>query len=71
LKVRLLEARLVQTHPGARPGDVLAVDGDGFTVAAGDGAIRLGKIRTESGKQDAGAFAAAAGLKPGESFMAG
>jgi len=70
-KVRLLEARLVQTHPGARPGDVLAADGDGFTVAAGDGAIRVGKVRTESGKRDASAFAAAAGLKPGESFTAG
>ena len=70
-KVRLLEARLVQPHPGARPGDVLAADGDGFTVAAVDGAIRVGKIRTDLGKQDAGAFAVAAGLNPGESFTDG
>jgi methionyl-tRNA formyltransferase len=69
-KVRLFEARLVETRPGARPGEVLAADEGGVTVAAPGGAIRIGKVRTDAGKQDAAAFAAASGLKPGESFTA-
>jgi methionyl-tRNA formyltransferase len=68
-KIRLFAARIADIHhPEARPGEVLAVDEGGFTVAAGSGAIRIGKVRTDSGKQDATAFSAEAGLKPGESF---
>jgi methionyl-tRNA formyltransferase len=68
-KVRFFEARIADIHrPEARPGEVLAADEGGFAVAAGDGAIRIGKVRTDAGKQDAAAFAVEAGLKPGESF---
>jgi methionyl-tRNA formyltransferase len=71
-KVRVFDARLADiSRPGARPGDILSADESGFTAAARDGAIRIGKVRTDAGKQDAAAFAAAAGLKPGESFTAG
>lgn len=70
-KVRLFDAGLADASPGGRPGEVLAANESGFTVAAGDGAIRIGKIRTDAGKQDAAAFAAAAGLKPGERFTSG
>jgi methionyl-tRNA formyltransferase len=70
-KFRLFEARIENIHhPEARPGEVLAVEESGFTVAVGSGAIRIGKVRTDEGKQDAAAFAAAAGLKPGEIFAA-
>ena len=70
-KVRFFEARIADlSHPESRPGEILAVDEGGFAVAAGDGAIRIGKVRTDAGKQDAAAFAAEAGLKPGESFAA-
>jgi methionyl-tRNA formyltransferase len=69
-KVRLFDARPAETRPGAAPGEVLATDAASFTVAAGGGAIRIAKVRTDAGKQDAAAFAAAAGLKPGESFAA-
>lgn len=69
-KVRLFEAQPAETRPGARPGEVLAADEGSFTVAAVGGAIRIAKVRTEAGKQDAAAFAAAAGLKSGESFTA-
>jgi methionyl-tRNA formyltransferase len=70
-KVRFFEARTADlSHPEARPGEVLAADEGGFTVAAGGGAIRIGKVRTDASKQEAAAFAAEAGLKPGESFTA-
>lgn len=69
-KVRFFEAQLAEAGSGARPGEVVATDEGGFTVAAGGGAIRIGKVRTDTGKQDAAAFAAEAGLKPGECFTA-
>ena len=69
-KVRLFEARLADAPPKSRPGEITAVDGDGFSVAAAGGAIRIAKVRTEAGKQEAAAFAAAAGLKPGDRFTA-
>ena len=70
-KVRLFEARIADIHrPEARPGEVLAVDEGGFAVAAGSGAIRIGKVRTDAGKQDAAAFAATERLKPGDRFTA-
>ncbi|MEK7827011.1 MAG: methionyl-tRNA formyltransferase [Thermodesulfobacteriota bacterium] len=70
-KVRFFETRLVETgRPDARPGEILASDEGGFTVAARGGAVRIGKVRTEAGKQDAIAFAAETGLQPGETFTA-
>ena len=70
-KVRLFDVRHVEVPSGARPGEVVAVDGEGITVAAGDGAIRFAKVRTDAGKQDAAAFADQAGIKPGDHFTAG
>ncbi|MCE5264344.1 MAG: methionyl-tRNA formyltransferase [Deltaproteobacteria bacterium] len=69
-KVHFFDARLADARAGARPGEVVAADAAGFTVAAPGGAIRIAKVRTDAGKQEAGAFAAEAGLKPGESFTA-
>jgi methionyl-tRNA formyltransferase len=67
-KVRLFDARRGDTVSGARPGDVIGADVAGFTVAAEGGTIRIGRVRTEAGKQDAAAFAAQVGLKSGDSF---
>jgi methionyl-tRNA formyltransferase len=69
-KVRLFDARLADARAGARPGEVVTADAAGFTVAAVGGAIRIAKVRTDAGKQEAGAFAAEVGLKTGESFAA-
>jgi methionyl-tRNA formyltransferase len=70
-KVRFFEARFADVfRPKAGPGEVLAADEGGFTVAACGGAIRIAKVRTDAGKQDAAAFAVEVGLKPGESFAA-
>jgi len=67
-KVRFFETRRTDTILSARPGEVIAVDTGGFIVAAGGGAIRVGKVRTEEGKQEAAAFAAQKGLRPGDRF---
>lgn len=48
-------------------GEVVAVDGDGFTVAAGSGgAIRVARVRADAGKVGAGEYASAAGLAVGQ-----
>ncbi len=69
-KVRFLEARRADAPGNAQPGEVVAVTETGFAVAAAGGAVRVGKVRTEEGKKDAAAFAAEAGLKPGDRFTA-
>ena len=70
-KVRFFEARFADvSRPKAEPGEVLAADEGGFTVAACSGAIRIGKVRTDAGKQDAAAFAATERLKPGDRLTA-
>ena len=67
-KVRLFEARRADAVLGARTGEVIAANTGGFTVAAGGGAIRIGRVRTEEGKQEAAAYAVQKGLKPGDCF---
>ncbi|MCX5837888.1 MAG: methionyl-tRNA formyltransferase [Deltaproteobacteria bacterium] len=71
-KVRFFDARLAAdiARPEAGPGEVLAADEGGLTVAACSGAIRIVKVRTDAGKQDAAAFAATERLKPGDRFTA-
>lgn len=69
-KVRFFEVRFDAGAPSGAPGEVLAADEGGITVAAGGGAIRIGKVRTEKGKQDAAAFAAEAGIQTGDRFSA-
>ena len=70
-KVRCFDARRGDAVAGASPGEVIGADATGFTVAAEGGTIRVGKVRTETGKQDAAVFAAQVGLKPGDSFIKG
>lgn len=67
-KVRFLDAHRDNAFLAARPGEVIKADASGFIVAARDGAIRIGKVRTEAGKQEAAVFAAQAGLKSGDCF---
>ena len=51
------------------PGEVTAVDGEGFVVAAAGGAVRVERVRPEGGaKMPAGEFAADAGLEAGDRF---
>jgi methionyl-tRNA formyltransferase len=67
-KVRFFEAKRLHEPASARPGEIVAVEAGGITVAASGGLIRIGKVRTEQGKHDAGAFAAERNLKPGDRF---
>ncbi len=48
------------------PGEVIAVDSDGFEVAADCGSIRVAKIRADGGKLPAGQWAAEVGLRAGD-----
>jgi methionyl-tRNA formyltransferase len=67
-KIRFFDAHRLDAAPAGRPGEITAVDAGGFTVAAGRGTIRIGKVRTDAGKQEAAVFAAERGLKPGARF---
>jgi methionyl-tRNA formyltransferase len=70
-KVRFFDVRRAEVPAGTAPGEITAVAADGFTVAAQDGGLCVGKVRTETGKQEAAAFAAEAGLEAGGRFTAG
>ncbi|MFQ5625632.1 MAG: methionyl-tRNA formyltransferase, partial [Methyloligellaceae bacterium] len=60
-----LYASTIAVGEGA-PGEVLAVSGDGITIAAGGGAVRVGRVRAAKEKKiDAGEYAQAAGLGAG------
>jgi methionyl-tRNA formyltransferase len=49
-----------------RPGEVVDVSADGVTVATGDGAILIKRVRAGGGKVPAAEYAAEAGLKAGD-----
>ncbi|KQR15580.1 methionyl-tRNA formyltransferase [Deinococcus sp. Leaf326] len=52
-----------------QPGEVLAVDDQGVTVACGVGAVRINTVQPEARRaQPAGAWASAAGVGPGTRF---
>jgi len=64
--VQLLEAKKLSGAAAGRPGEVLAVDDTGVTIAASGGQIQATRIRPEGGqKLAAGAWARSAGLRPG------
>ncbi len=63
----VFDAARVDGDPGEPPGTVLAVDESGLTVAAGGGAVRVGRVRPpSSGKIPAAEYASAAGLRVGD-----
>src|SRR5437762_4460417 len=62
--LRLYEPRRVEAPARAAPGTVLAIDGDGVTVAARDGAIRCPRARNGGAKAAAAEVARALGLEP-------
>lgn len=54
---------------GGQPSEVLRVDGEGLTVACGEGAVRVGTVQPEARKpQSAHVWAQAAGVTPGTRF---
>ena len=65
-QVKIFDSRIVDAS-GA-PGAVLEVDDGSFTVATGDGAICIHKVRADAGKVGAGEYAASAGLAAGSNL---
>ena len=64
--LQVYDSRKVGGEAEGAPGEVIAVTPESFTVAAGDGAIEVQRVRREgAGKIAAGEFAAACGLERG------
>jgi len=62
----LHDAKKIPEATSGRPGEVVAVDDTGITIAASGGQIQVTRVRPEGGqKVSAGAFAKSAGLRPG------
>lgn len=51
-----------------KAGEILAIDANGMTVAAGDGAVLVKRVRAGGQKTTAAEFAAATGVKVGDIF---
>ena len=64
--LQIYDSRKAGGEAEGAPGEVIAVTPESFTVAAGDGAIEVQRVRPEgAGKIAAGEFAAACGLERG------
>jgi methionyl-tRNA formyltransferase len=49
-------------------GEIVAIDGDGFTVVCADGRFKVSRVQADGPKIAAGEFAAGAKLTPGMRF---
>jgi methionyl-tRNA formyltransferase len=63
--VQLFDAKKVAGGTGGRPGEVIAVDDAGVTIAAEGGHILVTRVRAGGGKIGAAEFAKTAGLRAG------
>jgi methionyl-tRNA formyltransferase len=63
-KVRCHDARRVERSDAA-PGQVVAIDGEGLTIGAGGGAVRIGRLRVGDKKLAAAEAAGTLGLSVG------
>jgi methionyl-tRNA formyltransferase len=64
--VQILDAKKLAGTTQGQPGEVLAIDEAGMTVAVAGGQIQVTRVRPEGGqKVAAAAFAKTAGLRPG------
>lgn len=67
-QVQLFDSAL--TSGEGEPGAILDVSGEGVTIAAKGGAVRVGRVRAEGGKKVAGGeWAGEAGLKAGDRLV--
>jgi methionyl-tRNA formyltransferase len=64
-RIEVLDCDRVDGDPGAPPGQVVSVDGDGLVVAAGGGAVAIRVVRAAGEKTAACDYARAAGVEPG------
>ena len=49
-------------------GEIVAIDGDGFTVVCADGRFKVSRVQADGPKIAAGEFAVGAKLTPGMRF---
>ncbi len=72
-KVQFYSARPPGQAPGGRrgkPGEILGLDEKGLLVAAGEGALWIGKLKPQGGvKMDGASFARELGVQEGERFQ--
>lgn len=68
-RILLFRGSIITGMSGKAPGEVTEVSDDGFSVAASDGVLRVGRVQPpDSGKVMAPEWAAAVGLRPGDMF---
>ena len=53
---------------GGKMGEIVAVDGDGFTVVCADGRFKITRVQADGPKIGGGEFASNAGLHTGMRF---
>lgn len=54
------------TSDSGKPGEVLSIDDSGVVIAAGQGALKVKRVRADAGKVPAAEYASASGLSVGE-----
>jgi len=65
-KLKIFDCRLDRRQEAGMPGEVLAVDAEGFDVRLNGGVLRVLRVQPEGGgKVGAGSWAAEVGLQPG------
>jgi len=67
-RVRLHDARLGPELPGAAPGEIHSISGEGMMIALRGGSMQIARVRADAGKESAHAFAQRTGLHAGERF---
>lgn len=68
--VRLFDATLEVAEAG-EPGEIVAIDDNGLTIALRGGRLHLKRVRADQGKEAASEFAKRAGLSTGQRFTSG
>jgi len=66
IEVRIFDSRMSDTS--GEPGTVVDMDDESFTIAAGTGAIRVRRVRADSGKVTATEYVASSQLSLGDRF---
>jgi methionyl-tRNA formyltransferase len=70
--VKIFEAKPLPARDpkgiGGKMGEIVAVEGDGFTVVCADGRFQVARVQADGPKIAASEFAAGAKLSPGMRF---
>ena len=64
IELRIYDSRLADLS--GKPGEIVAIDENSFTVAASDGAIKIMRVRADTSKVSAGDYISSSGLSVGD-----